>query len=106
MRTGLVDERHFTRQAILIHISDIHFGNQHRFNPDRTPGGDVPARRGYPTLLEKLREDLNAPDPGCPVAICLTGDIVTTASPSEFTEAKHFVDDLGGAPLFRQAARH
>lgn len=63
-----------TRQVVIVHLSDIHFGEKHRFNPPKTPSGDRPARTGYPTALEKLTEDLKHADPKCPVIFCLTGD--------------------------------
>ena len=47
------------RQLQIIHLSDIHFGDNHIFNPESAPGGDIPPKDRYPTMYEKLREDLN-----------------------------------------------
>ena len=82
------------RQVEIIHLSDIHFGSHHRFVPPRTPDGDRGSREGYPKLLEKLLEDLHEPDPNCPVLVCITGDITTTASYDEFEEAEEFFNQL------------
>jgi len=88
-----------TRQLRIVHLSDIHFGRSHRFDPPVTPKGDTPKRIGYPTLLEKLCEDLDTGDPECPVAICITGDFATTASFGEFQEADKFILGLAEAQL-------
>jgi 3',5'-cyclic AMP phosphodiesterase CpdA len=88
-----------TRQVVLIHLSDIHFGSKHRFNPPTSPSGDVPKEYEYPTLLEKLREDLDHQDPECPVMICITGDFAETAALEEFNLAEKFIDELAQAKL-------
>src|SRR4051794_6576557 len=88
-----------TRQLEIIHISDVHFGGQHRFNPPITPSGDMPSREGYPTLVQKLQEDLAGPDPGCPVIVCITGDLATTCSYEEFDAAEQFVKNVANAPI-------
>ena len=88
---SLIDE---TSQVIIIHLSDIHFGRQHRFNPSDTPNGDKPFEKDFPTLIQKLQEDLSTKDPRCPVIICITGDIVETASVEEFNLAENFIKEL------------
>lgn len=93
-------ERHFTRQLVIVHLSDLHFGSHHRFNPQPTTGGDIPVREGYPSLLEKLSEDLQHRDPRCPVIICVTGDLVETGSPKEFGEAELFINGLTTKNVF------
>ena len=82
------------RQLIIIHLSDIHFGGKHRFHPPRTPGGDVPDEREYPTLLEKLADDLTEEDPRCPVLFALTGDMAESGAYDEFEKAEDFVRGL------------
>lgn len=54
MGENFIDDSHKTRQIVLVHLSDLHFGAKHRFNPEPTPHGDVPIREGYPTLLDKF----------------------------------------------------
>lgn len=88
-----------TSQVILIHISDLHFGGRHRFSPPRTPLGDQPEDAAFPSLLDKLLSDLDEPDPGCPVLICVTGDIVETAEIKEYQKAEDFVRGLAEAPI-------
>lgn len=46
-------------QFTIIHLSDIHFGPGHRFDPPRSPLGDCLPRRGEPTLAESILKDLN-----------------------------------------------
>ena len=82
------------RQLLIIHLSDIHFGSKHKFAPPATAGGDVPEEREYPTLLEKLADDLAEEDPGCPVVLALTGDMAETGSYEEFKKAEEFVRGL------------
>jgi hypothetical protein len=86
-----MDSEELTRQLVIVHLTDIHFGEKHRFNPPRSASGDRPYEAGYPTLLEKLRSDLNREDPGCPVILCLTGDLVETADAKEFGQAEEFI---------------
>lgn len=88
-----------TRQLLIIHLSDVHFGKEHRFDPPSTPDGDTPKRAGYPQLLQKLVDDLQEPDPGCPVIICVTGDLATAATYGEFQEAEEFIRGLANAPI-------
>jgi 3',5'-cyclic AMP phosphodiesterase CpdA len=87
------------RQIVIVHLSDIHFGSTHTFNPPTSAAGDVPPERNYPTLLEKLREDLDQPDPGVPVIIAITGDMAQTGSYAELSQAEDFIRGLTGAPL-------
>jgi len=100
MGEKLVDDSHVTRQIVLVHLSDLHFGGKHRFNPEPTPRGDIPVREGYPTLFDKLREDLGGQDPGCPVAICITGDLTTAASFAEYAEAERFIRNLSASRVY------
>src|SRR3954453_23057999 len=81
-----------TRQLMVVHLSDIHFGGgQHRFDPLPSPGGDEVAEEGFPTLLEKVVEDLDAQDPRCPVIVALTGDLGQKATYDEFKKAEALV---------------
>jgi 3',5'-cyclic AMP phosphodiesterase CpdA len=97
---GARDPRHQTKQIQIIHLSDVHFGKDHRFDPPPTPGGDRPKRVGYPTLLEKLQEDLPPESFGCPTIVCITGDFCTTAAKSEFDDAEALVAGIAGTTLF------
>lgn len=94
---------HATRQLQIIHLSDIHFGKYHRFDPPPTPKGDTPPRTGYPTLIEKLQEDFQGDDPGCPVMVCITGDLATEASFGEFQEAEEFIHDFSESQIYGKA---
>src|SRR3954466_16217463 len=69
-----------TRQLVIVHLSDIHFGRKHSFSPPPAAEGDRPKEREYPTLLDKLASDLADEDPGCPVLIAVTGDMAQTGT--------------------------
>lgn len=100
MSSGDIDERHLTKQVVIVHLSDLHFGKHHRFNPSPTTAGDIPVRDGYPTLLAKIAEDLDQPDPKCPTLLCVTGDIAETGDPKEFGAAELFIRDLANTKVF------
>jgi 3',5'-cyclic AMP phosphodiesterase CpdA len=91
-----------TRQAVLIHISDVHFGSKHTFDPPQAVGGGSAPAAGRPSLLELLLKDLDRPDPGCPVLICVTGDLTTINSQAEYRRAETFVQGLAGGQVFGQ----
>ena len=109
-----------TRQLMIIHLSDVHFGHRHRFDPPPAPQGGIPGRAGYPTLLQKLREDLAispvdvpyaAPSGGnyvagnasdTPVLVCITGDFAEAATIGEFRQAETFVEGLIAEPILGQ----
>src|SRR5258708_3226791 len=82
------------RQLEIIHLSDIHFGNTHRFRIPNSVDGDSPKENGYPTLAEKLKQDLSGIPQNCPVILCMTGDFVDTAKVEEFMETEKFINDL------------
>lgn len=88
------------RQLHIIHLSDLHFGDDHRFNTPVMVGGDVPIRPGYPTLFEKLMEDFAKPSPIENLILCITGDFASNPSNfNEFERASEFVHQLAGANL-------
>jgi 3',5'-cyclic AMP phosphodiesterase CpdA len=97
------------RQVEIIHLSDIHFGDRHRFIPARTPDGSPPSSKGMPTLLEKLQEDLVQSENEYPVVggdaiemqprkaptlVCITGDLATTGTYKELQQAREFITNL------------
>jgi len=88
-----------SRQLVIIHLSDVHFGSRHSFNPPPTSEGDRPRERDYPTLLDKLREDLAENDPGCPVLIAVTGDMAQVGTFDELSEAEKFLRGLTDLPI-------
>jgi 3',5'-cyclic AMP phosphodiesterase CpdA len=88
-----------TQQLLLIHLSDVHFGRNHRFMPAATAAGDIPDEP-YPSLFEKLREDLVDDDPGCPVVVAVTGDLAEVGSYDEFKRAEVFVRELADAEFY------
>ena len=97
-----------SRQVVIIHLSDIHFGRNHTFNSPTSARGDRPVERGYPTLLDKLKDDLALDDPGCPVLVAITGDMAETGAYEELAQAESFIKGLTEFPILgaRRALKH
>lgn len=89
-----------TRQLEIVHLSDLHFGDMHQFNPPRSAAGDCPEEGSYPLLVTKLAEDFANDEVHCPVIVCITGDLAQTASLREFTLAEQFISHLSDATIF------
>jgi 3',5'-cyclic AMP phosphodiesterase CpdA len=103
-----------TRYVELIHLSDLHFGDDHRFKPEAPPAGGSPLQPDYPDLADSLIKDLSDPKnepprpnmglrvaeeqkwdvPPMPKLFCMSGDFVTKGSKEEFAEAIKFVKKL------------
>jgi predicted MPP superfamily phosphohydrolase len=99
--------RHRLRQLSILHISDLHFGVSHRFDPPATPSSDVPVRRGMPTLFGSLKADFEASQAESPVVIAVTGDLAQRAAQEEFDQAARLLARLTetlvlGHRLFRE----
>jgi 3',5'-cyclic AMP phosphodiesterase CpdA len=89
-----------TRQLHIIHLTDLHFGNDHRFMAPAPVSGGPVHRPGYPSLLDKLTEDFKDPSEITNLIICLTGDFVTDAGNEvEFERAEQFVRGLAEADI-------
>jgi hypothetical protein len=92
----------------IIHLSDLHFGNKHRFQAQPDAAGKAPIDTGYPTLVHKLFEDLTALEAEYKarggrsprIAICITGDLTETASFNEFQQAEQFIRALAELTFF------
>src|SRR5689334_19428710 len=90
----------------IVHLSDLHIGDDHRFQPPVPPDGRRPPNRGYPSLAASVAADLKSSefaggvwrstfgDGAAPVLIALTGDLTHTAGPSEFDEVDRFIQEL------------
>jgi 3',5'-cyclic AMP phosphodiesterase CpdA len=89
-----------TKQLHIIHLTDLHFGDDHRFMTPAPVSGAPVVRPGFPSLLDKLRQDFQEPSDVSKVIICLTGDFVTDArNPFEFERAAEFVRGLAGTKI-------
>lgn len=99
------------RQLRILHLSDLHFGDQHRCVPD----DPTHPRAGYPSVIDLVSEDLKSeafrdspwtdPDPEgpTPLIVAVTGDVTETASTNEFTSAYSVLSGLRGATLLGTA---
>lgn len=87
------------RQLNIIHLSDVHYGAKHSFNPPAASAGDTPTEREYPTLVKKLAEDLRDEEPHCPVVIAITGDLAQAGAFDELSKAETFIRELTAVPL-------
>jgi len=72
------------RQLNIIHISDLHFGDKHRFQSPVGPIEDRPPDDGSPKLSVKFREDLSQMELHGPIILCASGDFADRAAPSVF----------------------
>jgi 3',5'-cyclic AMP phosphodiesterase CpdA len=87
------------RQLTILHLSDLHFGKNHRFQADRAPSGGTPRGAGIPTMADKLTEDIRDGLPDAPVIVCVTGDLATQASYDELVQAEQFLRTLAETPI-------
>jgi 3',5'-cyclic AMP phosphodiesterase CpdA len=92
------------RSLRIIHLSDLHFGKDHRFGGEKTPSGDF-VEDGR-SLAESIRADLEnqadeaeaiqanlenqADEAEALQIVCITGDMTETASGAEFERALGF----------------
>lgn len=95
------------KQLRIIHLSDLHFGSQHRFKPE----DPTHPRAGYPDLFTSITTDLNSfafddptwastSDPTqSPLLIAATGDLTTICSPAEFKAAYEFFSRFKNAKI-------
>ncbi len=89
------------RQVRIIHLSDLHFGKQHRSRHDHADASTA----GIPPLNDLLRldwrsdewnnrewkEDSTHPNP---LLVCVTGDLTQDAAADEYNEARAFLETL------------
>lgn len=87
-------EKPLLRQINIVHISDLHFGDQHQFQAPISQMEDRPSDDGYPSLSTKLSEDLKSLNIDGPVLFCASGDFAETAEPEEFAAAEKFLSDM------------
>ena len=104
------------RQLSIIHLSDLHFGPKHAFQPPLPPNGHPAVAKGWPTLFESLHKDWTLgtfadrgapptpsgfppaalqldgrPDPNTRVILAVTGDLTETAEDTQFSDADAFI---------------
>jgi len=89
---------HLTRQLEIVHLSDIHFGKGHRFQPEEGPSSSG-KNAGYPSLFQSLEQELETITHDTPTIVCFTGDFATTSSRDEFDEAAMFVESVIAAKV-------
>jgi predicted phosphodiesterase len=97
------------RQLTIVHMTDLHFGENHRFDPDRAPDGTLASRVGVPKLYESILKDLGSrstQDGACfsgaaagsadankvRTIFALAGDFTQTGVRKEFIEAEEMID--------------
>jgi 3',5'-cyclic AMP phosphodiesterase CpdA len=82
------------RQLQIIHLSDIHFGDNNIFNPEHSIAGDIPATKRYPTLFEKLKEDLARWNYIDPTILAITGDLTENGDFEDYDKCKTFINAI------------
>jgi 3',5'-cyclic AMP phosphodiesterase CpdA len=104
------------RQLSIVHLTDLHFGDYHAFQPPLPPDGHPSVPAGWPKVLESLSRDWmfgtfadrgapptpsgfppsaiqadGRPDPNTRVIVAITGDLTQTARDTEFADADAFI---------------
>lgn len=103
------------RQLTVLHLTDLHFGDQHAFLPPMSPAGTLAAAQGIPTLAQSVLADVARLDlrlvpgstsslpeaegagPDSPrhrTILALTGDLTERASQDQFDLAAKGIADL------------
>jgi 3',5'-cyclic AMP phosphodiesterase CpdA len=77
---------------LLLHLSDLHFGNKNRFSDDKP--SDL--GKAFHGALVAARKDRNIPDSEATSLVIVTGDFVESGLPSEFNAAREFLTSLAG----------
>ena len=77
---------------LLLHLSDLHFGNKNRF------ANDKPADLGkaFYRAMQNAREECGMRDSEIVSLVIVTGDFVESGLPSEFMAAHEFLASLAG----------
>jgi 3',5'-cyclic AMP phosphodiesterase CpdA len=89
-----------SRQLCIIHLSDIHFGEPHRFSPGVAPDGTSLQKDGVLTLLDSLHKDWQSMGRiADKVIVTITGDITQKAISEEFDLAKQLLEGLIQKPI-------
>nr|WP_249128192.1 metallophosphoesterase [Bradyrhizobium lablabi] len=96
---GEVKVEPLTRQLVVVHLSDVHFGDHHRFSPGKAVGAGNLPKAGHPTLADSLLRDLAVADPDCPVIVCITGDLVETGTARELRHAADLIKQLAASDI-------
>ncbi len=86
-------------QLQIFHISDIHFGSSHNFNPDKDPLGKALPQAGVKSFHDILIDDLSDGDENCPTLVAVTGDLTTKNEQPGFDEAGRFLKKLAEAKI-------
>lgn len=82
------------RHLQIVHLSDLHFGDHHRFRAAKAADGKVPREASAAELAELLATDLAGLDTDIPTIVCITGDLSNTADLSEFDDAERFLEKI------------
>jgi 3',5'-cyclic AMP phosphodiesterase CpdA len=95
------------RQLRILHLSDIHFGEKHRCDPE----DPTHPRVGYPSLFDLIQKDLGddlfahqtwrsgSNGSSNHLLVMVTGDLTERATPQEFKSAYTFLKKFDGAQI-------
>ncbi|MEK6258137.1 MAG: DUF4062 domain-containing protein [Planctomycetota bacterium] len=75
---------------LLLHLSDLHFGNKNRFANDKP----ADLGRAFHRALQAARQERQIPDSMTVSLVIVTGDIAESGLPSEFRAALEFLISL------------
>jgi hypothetical protein len=109
------------RQLEIIHVSDLHFGDNHQFDPDLSTTGDALSKKGIRCLADSMIADVSEQlefaidhdgdeedslEEDVPLIACLTGDFAEKGKFEEFELAHTYIKSLSGAPWLRAGTRN
>ena len=86
-------------QLQIFHISDLHFGSTHNFNPDKDPLGKPLPQAGVRSFHDILIDELSEGDENCPTLVAVTGDLTSKNEQPGFDEAARFLKKLVTAKI-------
>ena len=120
----------YWRQLSIVHLSDLHFGPRHVFQPPLPPDGHPAVAKGYPTLLQCLSRDWTIgtfadrgapptpsgfppaalqpdgrPDLNTRVIVAITGDLTETAEDTQFADADAFIQGCARSAILGWSVR-
>lgn len=89
---GIFNKAYLAQGKYILHLSDLHFGDQHTYAIPKAKGGDV----GKQTLIDSICRDLKVQNIRTTdvALVILSGDITCRASAHEFDEAVRFIDEV------------
>ncbi|MGC3958329.1 MAG: metallophosphoesterase [Verrucomicrobiota bacterium] len=92
------------KQLQIVHLSDLHFGSSHNFNPDLDPNGKPLSQDGVKKFDDILLDDVDHLSTDYATMFALTGDFTTKHEEAGFERAGLFMNRLAKSKLVEGGA--